>query len=140
MFPYKLSDPGTQWQSYKNEEKDAASFITEKLTFKPETGDAPDDWYIVYADQNSNLIQKAAYIVTAYGSKEEAEKNPHAIQYADYEDVNGVPIATKWTFWGWNTKDGLTEQLGEAKLSNIQFLKNSASLFEIPKEFMTSNP
>jgi hypothetical protein len=140
MFPYKLSDPGTQWQSYVNKEKDSSSFYTEKLTFKPQTGDAPDDWYIVYADKKSNLIQKAAYIVTAYGSKEEAEKNPHAIQYSDYKTINSMPIATKWKFWGWNTQDGLTDQLGEATLTNIEFLKYSEDLFFVSKELKTSNP
>jgi hypothetical protein len=26
--------------------------LSEKLTFKSGTGDAPDDWYVVYADKN----------------------------------------------------------------------------------------
>jgi hypothetical protein len=32
--------------------KDATNYLTEKLTFKSGTGDAPDDWYVVYADKN----------------------------------------------------------------------------------------
>ena len=140
MFPFKLSDSGTQWQSYQNNEKDSSNFNTEKLTFKPKTGDAPDDWYIVYTDKNSNLIQKATYIVTAYGTKEEAEKNPHAIQYSNYKEVNSIPIATQWKFWGWNKQDGLTEQLGEASLTNIEFLKYDSALFAISKELKISNP
>jgi len=140
LFPFKLSDEGTKWESYKNEEKDSNKYLTEKLTFTPKTGDAPDDWYVVYTDANSNLIQKAAYIVTAYGTKEEAEKNPHAIQYSNYKEINGIPIATQWKFWGWNKKVGLTEHLGEATLSNIKFIKNDSSLFTPVKNLKLSNP
>lgn len=139
MFPYKMNDVGTKWQSYSNNEKDADKFNTEKLSFKPNTGDAPNDWYIVYSDKNSNLIQKVAYIVTAFGSKEEAEKNPHAIQYSDYVEVNSIPIATRWKFWGWNKKEGLTKQLGEATLTNIEFVKNDFSLFAISENLKISN-
>jgi len=140
LFPFKLSDEGTKWESYKNEEKDSNKHLTEKLTFAPQTGDAPNDWYVVYADTNSNLIQKAAYIVTAYGTKEEAEKNPHAIQYSNYKEFDGIPIATQWKFWGWNKKAGLTEQLGKATLLNIEFIKNDSVLFTPAKNLKLSNP
>jgi len=139
MFPYKLSDSGTQWQAYDNKEKDAEKFTTEKLTFKPETGDAPNDWYVVYSDKNSNLIQKAAYIVTAFGSKEEAEKNPHAIQYSNFIEVNAIPIASVWKFWEWNKNEGATKQIGEAKLTNIEFISNDDSLFIISENLKISN-
>lgn len=139
MLPYKLSDTGTELKSYDNKEKDAFKFNTKKLTFKPETGDAPNDWYVVYSDKNSNLIQKAAYIVTAYGSREEAEKNPHAIEYSNFKEVNSIPIASNWKFWEWNKNDGLTKQLGEATLTNIEFIKNDSSIFNTSENLKTSN-
>jgi hypothetical protein len=139
MLPYKLSDSGTLWQPYDNNENDAVKFNTEKLSFKPQTGDAPDDWYVVYSDKNSNLIQKAAYIVTAFGSKEEAEKNPHAIQYTDFKEVQSIPIATNWTFWEWDSKKGLTIQLGEATLTNIEFIRYDFSTFNPVGNFQISN-
>jgi hypothetical protein len=30
-----------------------------------------------------------------------SRENPHAIQYLEYKDVDGIPIATKWIFWAW---------------------------------------
>jgi hypothetical protein len=41
---------GTIWNEYDNKEKTLQ--IIRKLTFKSGTGDAPDDWYVVYADKN----------------------------------------------------------------------------------------
>jgi hypothetical protein len=45
---------------YDNKEKDATNYLTEKLTFKSGTGDAPDDWYVVYADKRTNLLEKSS--------------------------------------------------------------------------------
>ncbi|MFC6268718.1 DUF6503 family protein [Frigoriflavimonas asaccharolytica] len=137
LFPNKLSDPGTIWNPYENKEKDNANYNTEKLTFKSGTGDAPDDWYIVYADKKTNLVDKATYIVTLKAGKEEAEKDPHAIQYLNYEKVDGVPIATKWIFWGWKEGLGLTDELGNATLSNIKFIKADQNYFKPGADFKT---
>jgi hypothetical protein len=47
--------------------------LAKKLSFESGTGDAPDDWYVVYADKATNLIEKL-HIVTKMS--EEAEKKP----------------------------------------------------------------
>lgn len=137
LFPYKLSDPGTIWTAYENKEKNHEEYLTEKLTFESGTGDAPDDWYVVYVDKTTNLIEKAAYIVTANGNKEEAEKNPHAIQYLDYKKIDGIPIATKWVYWEWKKGEGLTNKIGNASLTNIKFVTVDEETFRIDSSFKT---
>jgi hypothetical protein len=137
LLPFKLSDKGTVWTKYQNIEKDSLSFNTKKLWFAPKTGNAPNDWYVVYTNKKSNLIEKAAYIVTAGGtSQTEAEKNPHAIQYLNYLLINSVPIATKWKFWSWQKDIGFVKELGNATLSDIKFIKSSAEYFKPTSEFV----
>jgi len=121
MFPYKLSDPGTNWTPYANGQLGDLEYDAAKLTFSAGTGDAPDDWYIMYADENNHLINTAAYIVTAGNTREEAEKDPHAIEYCDYKSADGIPVARTWRFWAWRENQGLTKQLGNASISNVQF-------------------
>ncbi len=131
LLPYKLSDKGTVWTKYKNSENDSLNFDTKKLSFAPKTGDAPDDWYIVYTNKKTDLIQKSAYIVTFGGtSQTEAEKEPHAIEYLNYEPINGIPIATKWKFWGWKKNFGFQKELGNAVLSDIKFINTTPNFFE----------
>ncbi|WP_432671190.1 DUF6503 family protein [Flavobacterium sp. SM2513] len=137
LFPYKLSDPGTIWNPYTSTEKDQANYLTEKLTFSSGTGDAPDDWYVVYADAKTHLLEKAAYIVTVRGDIEKANENPHAIQYLNYKEVEGIPIATQWAFWGWKEGTGLTEQIGKGSLSTIQFVTVNADTFTPGADFKT---
>lgn len=136
MLPYKLNDPGTVWNDYPDKKLSDKVYLTSKLSFEPGTGDAPDDWYVLYADPDSKLLQVAAYIVTAGKDKAEAEKDPHAIEYLNYQNTGGIPIATEWKFWGWQADQGLTDQLGNANLSNIQLLKSAGDLFTPPTNFI----
>lgn len=138
MLPYKLSDNGVLLNDYPNDSLNGAEYATQKLTFGENIGDAPDDWYVLYANNQTNLLHAASYIVTAGKSQEEAEKDPHAIKYGNYMKVDGIQIAHDWTFWGWTASEGLTKQLGEAKISNVSFTKTTKNTFKAPKGFTVS--
>lgn len=131
MAPYKLNDPGTKHTSpkllpYENSD----SLLTTKMTFADKIGDAPDDWYIVYQNNESELLEAMAYIVTFGGrDQEKAAQNPHAISYANYKEVEGIPFAHEWYFWNWSEEKGLQDQLGSAIITKIQF-SNDYSVFE----------
>ncbi len=130
LFPYKLSDPGTNWKKKTLPVLREGQHNGYQLTFDSGIGEAPDDWYKIYANSKNNLIDVAAYIVTENKSKAKAEEDPHAIKYSDYRTINDVPIAHNWSFWGWTQDSALTEQLGEATLSNVQFVDVDKSFFE----------
>jgi hypothetical protein len=133
LFPYKMGDKGTNWTDFPTKEMNGISYNVNKLTFEANTGDAPDDWYVVYTDKETNLVEVAAYIVTFSKSQTEAEQNPHAIKYTKYKEIEKIPIATEWSFYDWSEKDGLSGDVGFGTLSNIKFVNLGTSLFE-PKE------
>ncbi len=144
MAPFKLSDPGTHWESLPEAKEGEKSYARGKLTFGQGVGDAPDDWYVAHQDVETSLLEGLAYIVTFSRSQKEAEKNPHAIRYSDYVQVEGIPIASQWTFWNWSEEQGFEgPMIGEARLTNIQFTDPDAGIFQphekavpIPKEQM----
>ena len=137
LFPYKLSDPGTNWSEVSEVNLNGDVYNSQKLTFGAGIGDAPDDWYIAYSDPHTHLLKVAAYIVTAGGTTvEEAEEDPHAISYHDYKDLNGVALARSWKFWEWRKDSGLTRQLGKAELSNFTFLKAENVDLSAPEDFV----
>ncbi len=129
LMPYKLSDPGTKWNSFVQDTLMGKQFKTQKLTFEANTGDAPDDWYIMYTDAETDLIDVVAYIVTSGNTLEKAEEDPHAIQYSNYQEVDGIPIAREWTYWEWREQGGLTRKLGEARVKNVQFIEAKDDYF-----------
>lgn len=133
-LPYKLSDPGTQWTAPVEDTLNETLVNAAQLTFTAETGDSPKDWYIVYQNKSNSLLQASAYIVTLNKSVKEAEEDPHAIKYEEYIIKNGIPFASKWTFWGWSKEDGLTQALGEGHLSNFEFFTPKKGYFSKPEQ------
>jgi len=130
--PYKLSDAGTNHEYLGQLNLGGSEFEANKLTFNQGVGDTPDDWYIVYKDNNSDLLAAMAYIVTSGETAvAEAEKNPHIITYEAYTDVGGIPIATQWNFWTWNQEGEMNELLGSATVSNVEFINKAGDLFNL---------
>ncbi|MEO1714011.1 MAG: hypothetical protein AAFU60_11830, partial [Bacteroidota bacterium] len=111
-------------------------YRSEKLSFEASIGDAPEDWYIIYANPSTNLLEVAAYIVTANKSVEEAEADPHAIEYTDFTTVEEIPFAQRWVFWEWREEQGLTQELGSGEVSNIKLLIAAPMLQDVPEGFV----
>ena len=122
--PYKLDDPGTQLSDEGVSSLRGKDYDTAKLTFEAGTGETPDDWYMLYRDQETNKLFSMAYVVTYGKTLEEANQEPHAITYHDFKTIDGVPISTSWKFWGWSAESGLGEQqIGSGTLSNVAFVE-----------------
>ncbi|WP_121666612.1 DUF6503 family protein [Mesonia aquimarina] len=134
MMPHKLTDPGTVWKNKKERELNEKKYNSAKLSFQQNIGDAPDDWYVVYADKNTNLLKAAAYIVTFGKDIEKAEKNPHAIVYENYITVDGIPFSNYWKFFNWSEEKGIYgKPIGEALIKNISLKEVSEGEFSVPK-------
>ncbi len=131
----KLRDPGARVAPLGGRELRGESFETAKLSFDAGVGDTPDDWYILYRNPESGRLAAMAYIVTFGTSQEEAEKEPHAITYDDYVDVEGVPIPTRWTFWMWSEELGIHgEPIGDVTLQDPAFVTPEESSFTLPED------
>ncbi len=130
--PMKMADPGTKWtaaQPYPWVDGQAAP--GSKLTFAPGTGDAPDDYYIVFPNAEGR-VDGMAYVVTA-GKGDDVDVStlePHAIRYSDYTMVDGVPIAHHWSFHDWNAETGLgADTIGYADLNRIEWVEAKPEFF-----------
>ena len=111
------------------------------LTFAAGTGDSPDDWYVLYLDDAGRLVS-SAYIVTYGTPAAEAEQEPHAIVYADFQDVplpdgtnSGVVLSPTWTFYDWSEADGLVgEPRGSVEIEDLRFVETPAGAFDAPRD------
>ncbi len=133
-LPFKLQDPGTQLTALGELQSNGRNMPAARLTFDSGVGDTPDDWYVLYRDPGTGLLDTAGYIVTYGQSVEQGEEEPHAIVYSDYVDVDGVRIATDWKFHLWTQERGIFgDPIGTAKLSNLEFVKISEGMFDAPE-------
>jgi hypothetical protein len=127
--PYKLSDPGANVEEQGTRKLDGVDFDAAKLTFNANVGDAPDDWYVLYKDQSTNLLAGMAYIVSYGKDLEKANADPHCITFENFVNFRGMPIATTWNFWTWNEAGDLDKLLGTATLSFFESTEMAPHLF-----------
>lgn len=136
--PFKLRDPG----AHLHELPDAPlmdgkypKLKRAKLTFGEDVGDAPDDWYVLYRQANTDRLAAMSYIVTYSKSAEQAEKEPHAIVYKGYERFEGVALSTEWDFHHWSADKGVFgEPIGHVKITNVKFIDPPAGAFAKPDD------
>ncbi|QSS97597.1 DUF6503 family protein [Psychroflexus sp. ALD_RP9] len=134
-MPFKLDDEGTKWQNLDDKLFQEEVYNSAKLSFEPQIGDAPDDWYVVYANPKTHLLKAAAYIVTFNQSTHEAEKKPHAIVYNNYFSLDKVPFASQWKFYNWSSENGIYgKPIGKASIRNLKFISANHSVFNIPEQ------
>jgi hypothetical protein len=132
--PFKLRDGGVRvgWMG-DQPLGDGKQYPAIRLTFAPGTGDAPRDWYILYRDPQTDRLAAMAYIVTYGKAPADRPDDPHAIMYADFRTIDGVTLATRWTFRDWVPGKGVSgEPLGRATLSNLRFLTPPPGFFDKP--------
>ena len=131
--PMKLRDPGTHLKDLgKLPLNDGEKMPAARLTFDDGVGDTPDDWYVLYRD-GKNRLAGMAYIVTFGKDLEAAEKEPHAITYHDFQDVDGVAVPTRWQFWNWSQEKGIEgDPIGEVELRDPRFVQPGPDTFATP--------
>ncbi len=133
---HKLNDPGTH--RHAPELLPALSLEDTrpavKVSFDPGTGDAPDDWYKAFQDDQGR-VDALAYIVT-YNNKDaaKAEKRPSICTYDAFETQGGVTYPTAWTTWFWKPDAGIVgkKHKGKTHFKNVRFVTPPADAFVKP--------
>ncbi len=107
-----------------------------KVTFASGTGDAPDDYYILYLDAETHLLTALRYIVSYPGYFPNGGNNPEKIMdLVSRKTVNGINLPLKFDTY-WSTGDGQPkgEPITTIELSHIEFQNTlEEGFFERPE-------
>ncbi len=124
-LPFVVGDPGVKLEIVADKAEDAglppADVI--KLTYEAGTGDAPDDYYILYFAKDDGRLLACRYIVTyepmmkKRGIKATPEK---ILVYSDFEKVGPLTLARTHTTYRW-TDGKRGEKATDAGPANIVF-------------------
>ncbi len=134
LLPFKLRDQGARLALVESKGVALDGSDDAKLTFAAGTGDAPDDWYLLYRDRRSGLLEATVYIVTYARDATKAATEPHILRYLDFKTMDGVTLATRWQFFNWNEAQGQHgAMLGEWTLANVKFVAVAPATFQRPE-------
>ena len=101
-MPFIVGDDGIQYEAVPPTELDGVMYPGIKISYNAGVGDSPDDEYIVYYDDATKQMTWLGYTVT-YRSQEKSDKWSF-IKYADWQEVNGLVLPKKLTWY--NVEEG----------------------------------
>lgn len=104
---------------YKEKEYDLI-----KVTFDEGTGDAPDDYYILYFNTSSHQLGVIRYIVSYPQYFKKGEHLPEKfMDLSDYKTIDGITLPTLYKTH-WTVEDEPGEYVTKIDVSDIKFVKN----------------
>ncbi len=134
-MPFVLADPGVNLEMVGEKMLDGQPYRVVKVTFGEDTGDAPDDYYVLYFEPETHQVRALRYVVSYPGFFPDGGHSPEKLMYFEGEQtVRYITLAERYPTHKWDPE---TEQPGE-KVTDIQLDEveyrpdTSADFFEIP--------
>ncbi|MGJ8667717.1 MAG: DUF6503 family protein [Patiriisocius sp.] len=131
-MPFVLADDGISYTDIPETELDGKKYKGVKISYGDGVGDSPKDEYMLYFDPATNQMTWLAYTVTF--NKDEKNDNWKFIKYDKWQEVNGLMLPEKMTWYN------VENNLPTSERSDLRFSKVTATetvldnkIFERPK-------
>ena len=94
-IPFVLADPGVNLEDLGEATLDEEEYFVIKATFDPGTGDAPDDYYVLYIHQHDDRVDAIRYVVAYPGFfPDGGHSNETFMTYEEHQEVDSLLFAT----------------------------------------------
>lgn len=105
QIPFVLADPGLNYELLPDDSLNGRLQHLVHVSFEPDVGDSPGDTYVVYLDNETNLVSAVRYTVT-YGRPASTgdPQRQTLFEYDDYVTVDGLTVPTR--FRGYSFANG----------------------------------
>lgn len=135
-MPFVLADAGVQLESLDDAELRGETYDIVKVTFAEGTGDAPDDYYIVYFDKKTSEVAALRYVVSYPGFFPEGGHTPEKLMvYEGGISLDGITLAQNYPTYKWDAQTGVPgEKVTAIEMSALDFRPGLAkTFFEAPE-------
>lgn len=134
--PFVLEGKGTNLELLDQVDFKKNMYDVVKVTFHSGTGDAPDDYYVLYFDARSSKLAVIRYIVSYPGYFEDGKHAPEKfMELSGRQTADGITFPKNYkTYW---LKEDNTpgEHITDIELSDIEFMPQlEDSYFDVPQE------
>jgi hypothetical protein len=133
-LPFVLADPGVQLGLEGQDTFEGRTYDLVRVTFAQGTGDAPDDYYILYIDRETRRTGATRYVVSYKGFFPQGGHTPEKLMVFDGERVvEGIKLAASLRSFAW-TEAGLGEQATKCLFEEVSFRRDLApDFFQAPQ-------
>ncbi len=133
--PFVLDGSGVNLELLPQKRFKGRSYNVVKVTFDEGTGDAPDDYYVLYLDAETKDLRVIRYIVSYPGYFEKGKHLPEkSMQLSGKQVVDGITFPANYRTY-WLTEDETPgEHITDIKLTNVAFDPSlEADHFKMPE-------
>ncbi|MBA2664819.1 MAG: hypothetical protein H0U74_21200 [Bradymonadaceae bacterium] len=134
-IPFVLADRGVVLKNEGEAEIEGRLYDTVRASFAPGTGDAPDDFYIVYVHKDTRLVEAIRYIVSYPGFFPDGGHSPESFMtYEKHEKLGELSFARFHRTFRWDPVTLLPgDHLTTTTVSELEFRPDTAiDAFEAP--------
>ena len=128
VMPFVFADPGVVLEPIGRKTFQDREYDAVKITFKPGTGDSPDDYYVVYLDPASGQLRLVSYIVTyapLRKGKPMDQLEPHVLVFDEWQEAGGLRVLKRGTLYNWVNENIAGEPLGVMEFSKVKFAEKT---------------
>ncbi len=133
--PFNFDGAGVNLEKLADKTLDGQTYDAVKVTFADGTGDAPDDFYINYYDQETHRLEALRYIVSYPKYFKDGGHSPEKIMTLhDFKTVDGITLPTRYETYMLTDAETKGEYVTDIDVSNIRFLpETKETAFDIPQ-------
>lgn len=133
--PFVLADAGTVHEDLGEQMIDGKPYRAVKVTYESGVGESPQDSYIAHFDPDTGLMKVLLYTAT-FNSGEPSDRYS-ALEYRDYQEVDGLMVPSRYVGRTWNAEERtLGEERYEMNFTSVDFLTEPwpDSMFSPPNQ------
>ncbi len=123
ILPFAMADDGVILTPQEPRTFEGKTYEVVKATYAAGTGDAPEDYYILFLDPETHMLRLAIYIVTYPSLRKtdpETGRIPEsAIAYDTWQTVDGLKLPAKVRFFRWKGDAPDGEPKGTGSFSDV---------------------
>jgi len=131
-MPFVLADDGIVYEDVEPLTFEGRAYPGIKISYEKGVGESPEDEYIIYYDAPTGKMTWLGYTVTYFTN--EKSKEWHFIRYTDWQDVNGLKLPKRMTWY--ETENNLpSTKRNDVNFTNVVLTSDSkgASSFVKPE-------
>ena len=134
-MPFLFADQGIDLALEKPAVYEGETYYMVRVTFGDGVGDAPDDFYVLYLDQETFRLAAIRYVVSYPGYFPNGGHTQEKLMtYEGEQKVNGITFPQTHRTFLWESDGTIGKYVTDITLSDLEFRPNTEqSYFEIPQ-------